>query len=349
MSDLASHSVPAPAVASGTRPPHDRWLLYLPSEPLRDAWSTAASDPFLPLQLALRSSCALALQTPRVSLPSRALANDNVHVPLPLPLCDLTPAELLFIARGHTHCRLITLPTRGSPETHQRALRGNVISFPQNSASLLSALPASVDSVSDLLTVFFPPEQNLQPNRCPEFVVRRSRVRDAILWLQTHNPYYADVTLDTEALASLPDHGIPHSLLHAARVLPEATVSIDPGPADAVPDDLLAPSLPTALHAAVLDVEREATHPIARWQQALVARDAATESLTVSDPDPVLAASRVTSALDAARALGDLSASINQPAPDSQSAYAVVPHGSSPECLQPCSLDLVFSTSVSIW
>ena len=234
------------------------------------------------------------------------------------------------IARGHTHCRLITLPTRGPPETHQRALRGNVNSFPQNSASLLSALPASVDSVSDLLTVFFPPEQNLQPNRCPEFVVRRSRVRDAILWLQTHNPYYVDVTLDTEALASLPDHGIPHSLLHAARVLPEATVSVDPGPADAVPDDLLAPSLPTALHAAVLDVEGEATHPIARWQQALVATDAATESLTVSDPDPVLAASRVTSALDAARALGDLSASVNQPAPDSQSAYAVVPHGSCP-------------------
>lgn len=123
-------------------------------------------------------------------------ANDNLHVGFPPALADLTPAELLFIARGYTHCRLITLPTRGPPETRQRALLGDVVSFPQNAATVVSSLPQSIDAVNDTLAVFFPPDSAPTLAHCPQFLVRRARVAAAICWLQTHNPHYANLILD---------------------------------------------------------------------------------------------------------------------------------------------------------
>ena len=69
---------------------------------------------------------------------------------------------------------------------------------------------------------------------CREFVVRRARVAEAIGWLQTHNPAYADVLVHPENLAALPEEGAPDALLVAAQSLPH----------DLSPDAVVPPKQP---------------------------------------------------------------------------------------------------------
>jgi len=39
--------------------------------------------------------------------------------------------------------------------------------------------------------------------------VRRQKVLQAITWLKDKNPFYADIVIDYDALACLPEDGIP--------------------------------------------------------------------------------------------------------------------------------------------
>eukprot|EP00913_Durusdinium_trenchii_P024108 g22641.t1 len=332
--DLADHSLPAPALPTLQHSFDDRWLLFLADPSAREAWIAACHDSTLPLSVPLCLPCAAALQGPRASMPSRALANDNVHVPLPSDLRDLTPAEILFISRGFTLCRLITLPCRGPPQARQQALLGNVISFPQNSATLVPFLPRSLATVAEHVTVFFPADDAASLRHAPEFVVRRARVHAAILWLQAHNPFYADVLVDDAALAALPEDGIPLPLLTAARPLPEASIGAEPGPSEATFAPPAAAPAPHALSAAVLDVEGEATHPLALWQRCLLAVDDACQTLSTAPADAVLAAASADRVALAAGALLDAPVPAVDALPAAAAAPAttcfVVPHGSSP-------------------
>ena len=272
MSDLDSHSVPVPTdvVSQPASASPDRWLLYLRTPEAKTSWQAAATSSTSPLLAHLCSHCCDALQLPRCTLPGRALANDNLHIPLPTSLRDLTPAELMFLARGHTLCRLRALPARGPPEARQRALFGNVVSFPQDSAGVVRSLPHSPAALPEFLHVFFPPEGVTALRTCPEFLVRRARVQAGLEWLHTHNPYYADVVLDPKTLAELPIEGVPDVLLRTAQPLPDGLLGPDAGPAQATMDaGLPSASTPGTLHslsAAVLDVEGESTHPLTLWQ-----------------------------------------------------------------------------------
>ena len=326
--DLANHSVPAPLAHSCD----DRWLLFLADPSARAAWLTACHDSTLPLSVPLCLTCAASLQGPRASLPGRALANDNVHVPLPPHLRDLTPAEILFVSRGFTVSRLITLPCRGPPEARQLALLGNVISFPQNSATLVHLLPRPVATVAEHLTVFFPADDASTLRHAPEFVVRRARVHSVILWLQAHNPFYADVLVDEAALAALPQHGIPSPVLAAARPLPATSIGAEPGPAEATSAPPAAAAAPHSLSAAVLDVEGEATHPLALWQRCLLAVDDACQTLSTAPADAVLAAASADRVASAAGALLDAPAPAPAAPPDTapDTTCFIVPHGSAP-------------------
>ena len=320
--DLLPYSVSVPAFdATATAlQPEDRWVLHL-AEPRRQAWETAANDPAQPLRLPMCASCKQALLPPRLQLPARALANDNLHVPWPASLQDLTPAEILFVSRAFTHCKLISLPARGPAEIRQSALVGNVVSFPQNAAPLLSALPRPAASVAEMLIVFFPSDARVSMAARREFVVRRVRVAEAIGWLQTHSPAYADVLLDPANLAALPEEGVPDALLVAAQSLPH-DLSPDAGPAEAASAE---PPL-RALSAAVLDCEGEATHPLARWQQALLATSDAVDTLSGSEPDPVCVSSHIARAATALQAL-----SVDDGSQEVLTAEAaLVPHGSTP-------------------
>lgn len=86
-----------------------------------------------------------------------------------------------------------TLPGRTSPANRQRGFSGNVISFPQNSASIAGILPRHPDEAAELLTVFFESEAPTPGHSKGPYVVRHAHVLACLVWLQKHNPFYADV------------------------------------------------------------------------------------------------------------------------------------------------------------
>ena len=257
----------------------DGWLLHLDAA-LRSEWHSGCQNVAVPLPFPLCSTCCGALQKSPPRLPTRALANGNLCLPLPPELCDLTLAERIFIARGFTVRRLHTLPGPTAPTDRQKAFSGNVISFPQNSATVVRSLPRHPDEAAELLTVFFPSTGEHQFLSTKAYLVRRQRVRDALEWLRCHNPFFADIAVAAEHLALLPQHGVlPHLGLASASggnpVVPEA------GPADAL---LSSQEQALPLAAAVLDVEGEGLMPGDLWREALGVAPAADAS---SEQQPV--------------------------------------------------------------
>ena len=244
----------------------DAWLLHL-SVLNKTQWQEAAATSGMPLACHLCEDCAKALRQQPPRLPPRALANGNVALPFPDEFHDLSFAECVFIARGFTVKRMHTLPGRSSPADRQRGFSGNVVSFPQNSASIAAVLPRHPDEAAELLTVFFESETpNAKHSKGP-YLVRRARVLASLLWLQKHNPFYADVQIDEQNLLALPENGVPIQFFVAAS---SSSMGADLGPADAQVGSSQGSSdtnLPLA--AAVLDSEGEAIHPVEMWRHAL--------------------------------------------------------------------------------
>ena len=261
-------------VQAGVPPPapfhsdiSDAWLLHL-QEPFLAEWKCNAGDDKAPLRCPLCKQCNAGLRAAPARLIGRALANGNLCLPLPRPLLDLSFAEKLFLARGFTVKRLHTLPGPTAPVDRQRALTGNVISFPQNAAHIVGSLPRHPREAAELLTVFFAPGDRPEQHSRQPYVVRRQRVLEGLQWLQAHNPFYADVSIDAGALAALPEDGVPDefflsgpddAFLLRPEVGPAAAQSSNPAGQE--------PDLPLA--AAVLDVEGEGLVPLQAWQEAL--------------------------------------------------------------------------------
>lgn len=276
---FSARGVPVPAFGgAGLRDDSDSWLLYIPSDS-RELWDASVAEPDRPLEVFLCATCfsALSRQPPR--LPALALANGNFCCPLPTSLQTLTFAETLFVSRGYTLHRLHTLPGRAAPADRQQALRGNVISFPQNAAQIFNMLPRPVSSAAEMLTVLFPRDDLQDLTSCPEYHVRRQRVLEALRWLTLHNPYYTDVTIDYDALETLPLDG---PLVNVGCSAPAADLTPEPGPADAQPGPATVAHMPVA--AAVLDTEGAGLLPTELWRQALSTENAPDDDLVAAVP-----------------------------------------------------------------
>eukprot|EP00435_Cladocopium_sp_Y103_P046459 s3073_g13.t1 len=282
-------------VEAGVTPPApfhsavpDAWLLHL-QEPFRTAWSVSAGDTALPLHCPLCNQCNAALRATPARLIGRALANGNLCLPLPRPLLDLTFAEKLFLARGYTVKRLHTLPGPSAPADRQHALTGNGISFPQNAAHIVSSLPRHPREAAELLTVFFAPGDRPDQHRRQPYVVRRQRVLQGLHWLQTHNPFYADVQIDALALAALPEDDVPEEFFVSGPAAP-FLLRPDVGPAAAQVSNATPGDSDLPLAAAVLDVEGEGLIPLHAWQEALTGSSHAQEEydiLILSGSEPL--------------------------------------------------------------
>ena len=242
----------------------DTWLLHLTS-PQKETWAAQAISNATPLEAPLCPDCASFLQGPNPRLPARALANGNLCLPLPPEIATLSVGEKVFLARGFTVRRLHSLPARAAPQNRQRALLGNTIAFPQNSADVFTVLPRHPEEAAELLTILFSGDPSGETLTSGPYVVRREMVYKALLWLQQHNPFYADISLSTANLEALPLNGVPTEFIVASNL--DTACEPEQGPADALhrPTD----SAPPALAAALLDVEGEDVSPLQRWQQAL--------------------------------------------------------------------------------
>ncbi|KAG1850153.1 hypothetical protein F4604DRAFT_1593031, partial [Suillus subluteus] len=82
----------------------------------------------------------------------------------------------------------------------QRGLKGNVIVFLQHPSKLLEVLPPPVEEVVTPICVLFvgssPPTVEWLRNHVKPLIVRRKKVRSALIWLREHNALYADVNID---------------------------------------------------------------------------------------------------------------------------------------------------------
>ena len=199
----AGVSIPFECHSSST----EKWLLHIPSS-FTATWVLQASNPNAPLHVYLCNQCSPFLLQDPPRLPPSALANGNLCLPMPTVFTSLTFAERVFLARGFTVRRLHSLPARSAPQHRQKGLLGNTIAFPQNSADIFSVLPRHPAEAAELLTVFFVEANTDPPPHLSPYQVRRAMVRDALLWLRQHNPFYADITISDENLQALPDPDI---------------------------------------------------------------------------------------------------------------------------------------------
>jgi hypothetical protein len=129
---------------------------------------------------------------------------------VPQPLQGLTYLEEVCIARARATSCMFKL---NAGPTGQRAARGNVCVFQQENympLPVLKSIPPHVVNIADeVAVVIVSPSQTVTFDNMSKtpLLVRRSKIRDALLWLKTYNPLYSDIIIDDNALQEYPEHG----------------------------------------------------------------------------------------------------------------------------------------------
>lgn len=86
--------------------------------------------------------------------------------------------------------------TRGG----QTCYKDHIVNLPQNIQTVATRSPRLPENVNLVLIR----KQNVDTDRHVDFVVRRKKVRDALLYKIAHDPDYADLEIDDDALSQLP-------------------------------------------------------------------------------------------------------------------------------------------------
>lgn len=147
-------------------------------------------------------------------------ANAMIPRPIPIELQGLTQTEEMLIARALPIMRVYIKPGG------QRGYSEHCINLLQKVEELVSVLPRYPKDLT-LIVV----KMKGKDNTFKDLNVRRQKVHHALLWLLENNPHYRGVTIDHNALESLPIDG----------VLPEImTVESDN---DIVSDEMTSPDL----------------------------------------------------------------------------------------------------------
>jgi hypothetical protein len=163
-------------------------------------------------------------------LPAFTLSNNMWVGPTPSTLSILTVPEQLLIALRYTRGYVYKLYPRGGkgsdhPDTLQSGLKGNVTTYTANVGDVARMLqgelmPRRTGILADLVAVTFIGKGSLPKSRLKSlFRVRRKVVHAALLELKhtTRHPGYVDLEIDEEALADLPDDGVPEVIMATVR------------------------------------------------------------------------------------------------------------------------------------
>ncbi len=152
----------------------------------------------------------------RGRLPPLALANGMyLGGEVPEPLRGLTFIEEAVIARHRAKSCIVQLKDDDDgfykPNT-QRGFRGHIIVYPQRPDNLASILPPAVEDIVTPICIVFvgsrPPDKEWLRNKAKPLIVRREKIKNALMWLVEHNPLYADVQIDEDRLSVLPSDGL---------------------------------------------------------------------------------------------------------------------------------------------
>ena len=159
------------------------------------------------------NSCSRGLY--RRSLPKHSLANKIYVGPVPEVLEDLTMVEESMIALARAKSWIVKLqeqnPDTAAP-TSQRGLRGHTIIYPQTPDKLATLLPPSVGETLTYICVIFVGRSEVTKtwlrDKAKPLVVRREKVRNALIWLKENNPLYKDLEISEENLDALPNNDV---------------------------------------------------------------------------------------------------------------------------------------------
>ena len=130
--------------------------------------------------------------------------NDMHPQEVPPCLQGLSQIEEMLIARA---CPIMCVYRKHGG---QRGYKGHVLNLPQDIQGFLDHLPPNVADLPILLL-----RRSGENNTHTDLRVRRDRVLSALEWLCINNPFYANITVDHNALQNLPNDGIPDDLLSA--------------------------------------------------------------------------------------------------------------------------------------
>ncbi|CAD7067792.1 unnamed protein product [Tilletia caries] len=161
--------------------------------------------------------CHSAIHSVPAKLPALALANDNIRGFLPDDLQDVTWLEERLCAKYLASAyivRLYDLTAPGAPEERPRVMKGHACSFPLNTVSTAAKLPWPVDGNAALLScIVIGPRKPRMNDLRNVFKVRRDKVKGLLLYLKDHCKGYPQVSVDDDALRSLPEDDVPELIM----------------------------------------------------------------------------------------------------------------------------------------
>ena len=158
--------------------------------------------------LTLCKECLSALRHGRI--PALALCNHMYLGDIPSELKELTVVEESMIALCRAKCCILRLKVDGddfAKPTAQRALKGNLIVYPQKPSDIAKKLPPSIEDITSPICVLFvgahPSSNEWLRDKAKPLAVRANKVRHALLWLKSHNHLYKDIEINEGVLEEL--------------------------------------------------------------------------------------------------------------------------------------------------
>jgi hypothetical protein len=88
----------------------------------------------------------------------------------------------------------------------QRGYSGHCINLPQNVTELATSLPRYPKDLTVIIV-----KVKGKDNTFRDVTVRKQKVHNALVWLINNNPHYSELTINEEALNSLPENGTTRS------------------------------------------------------------------------------------------------------------------------------------------
>ncbi|RDB17999.1 ATP-dependent DNA helicase RRM3 [Hypsizygus marmoreus] len=167
--------------------------------------------------------------------PAYALANNMWIGDIPHELAVLTLPERLLIAKYFPAAYIVKLfPKKLGAEnwdkkTMHSGLRGNVSTYRLDQAEIAAMvdgrnMPPPARILSALIGVTFVSPKQVKENTLPAFLmVRRRRIREALLWLKAHNPLYRDIVISEERLLELPENAVPMEIIVGTKYTDDMT------------------------------------------------------------------------------------------------------------------------------
>ncbi|CAF1541738.1 unnamed protein product, partial [Rotaria sp. Silwood1] len=156
-------------------------------------------------------------------LPSLSLNNLMWIGDVPEELQGLTlPEEKLIALYRHSSCVIKLFSITGDPSLAQTALKGNVITFPQNISDIARCLPLSLNTLPEIIKIIFVGRTFPKKDRIRSILtVRRDIVRKALIWLSKNNILYKDVYIDDLLIDTLPINDVPDCLWNTMSLVDE--------------------------------------------------------------------------------------------------------------------------------